>query len=188
VSWLVAVQKSVTTDTPATAHSSHLAAPAVGANPAGKSTKLAMAQANARTLRRAHHAPWREEPAVKWITVGTALAACAIAFPAALAAGTPVAHAKNGDTHVTGQGIQQTLDCNDSTLLVDGTSNTVNAKGTCWAVTMMGSGNTVIADTVVNDITVYGWDQTVYFHNGDPFIRDRGRELAMVNRIDRVPA
>jgi hypothetical protein len=95
-----------------------------------------MAQANARTLRPAHHAPWREEPAV----------------------------------------------------LVDGSSNTVNAKGTCRAVTMMGSGNTVIADTVINDITVYGWDQTVYFHNGDPFIRDRGRELAMVNRIDRVPA
>lgn len=32
----------------------------------------------------------------------------------------------------------------------------------------MGSGNTVVADTVVNDITVYGWDETVVFHNGDP--------------------
>lgn len=44
------------------------------------------------------------------------------------------AHAKNGDTHVTGQGIEQTLDCNDSTLMVDGTCNTVTALGTCWAV------------------------------------------------------
>ncbi|KMV23802.1 membrane protein [Mycobacterium heckeshornense] len=116
------------------------------------------------------------------------MAGCAVAIPAALAVGVPDAHAKNGDTHVTGQGVNQTVDCNDSTLLVDGTSNTVNALGTCWAVTMMGSGNTVIAETVVNDITVYGWDETVYFRNGEPFIWDRGRELGMPNRIDRVPA
>lgn len=117
-----------------------------------------------------------------------ALAACAVAIPAALAAGTSAAHAKNGDTHVTGQGIEQTLDCNDSTLLVDGTSNTITAVGTCWAVTVMGSGNTVVADTVVNDITVYGWDETVVFHNGDPYIPDRGRELGMTNRLMRAPA
>jgi hypothetical protein len=125
---------------------------------------------------------------VRWSTLGTALLACAAAIPFAMAVGAPPAHAKNGDTHVTGQGVQQTVDCNDSTLLVDGTGNTVNALGTCWAVTMMGSGNTVVADTVINDITVYGWNETVYFHNGDPFIWDRGRELGMVNRIDRVPA
>jgi Protein of unknown function (DUF3060) len=125
---------------------------------------------------------------MKWTTLGGPLAACVVAIPAAVAASTPAAHAQNGDTHVTGQGVERTLDCNDSTLLVDGTSNTVNAKGTCWAVTMMGSGNTVIADTVINDITVYGWDKTVYFHNGNPFIWDRGRQLCMVNRIDRVPA
>lgn len=121
-------------------------------------------------------------------TVSGALAACAVAVSAALTVSVPAAHAKNGDTHVTGQGVNQTVDCNDSTLLVDGTSNTVNALGTCWAVTMMGSGNTVIAETVVNDITVYGWDETVYFRNGEPFIWDRGRELGMPNRIDRVPA
>ncbi|WP_163756558.1 DUF3060 domain-containing protein [Mycobacterium botniense] len=115
------------------------------------------------------------------------LVAWALAVPAALTGGTPAANAKNGDTHITGQGVEQTVDCNDSTLLVDGTANTVHALGTCWAVTMMGSGNTVIADTVVNDITVYGWNETVYFHNGDPFIWDRGRELGMVNRITRVP-
>jgi hypothetical protein len=132
--------------------------------------------------------PWREGLAVNRRTVSSALAVCAVAIPAALAVGAPSAHAKNGDTHVTGQGVNQTVDCNDSTLLVDGTSNTVNALGTCWAVTMMGSGNTVIADTVVNDITVYGWDETVYFHNGEPVIWDRGRELGMTNRIGRVPA
>jgi hypothetical protein len=125
---------------------------------------------------------------VKWTTLGTALAACVVAIPSAIAVGAPPAHAKNGDTHATGQGVQQTLDCNGSTLLVDGTGNTVTALGTCWAVTMMGSGNTVIADTVINDITVYGWNETVYFHNGDPFIWNRGRELGMVNRIDRAPA
>lgn len=63
-----------------------------------------------------------------------------------------------------------------------------SALGTCWTVTVMGSGNTVIADTVVNDITVYGWDETVVFHNGDPLMWDRGHELGMMNRLMRTPA
>jgi Protein of unknown function (DUF3060) len=51
---------------------------------------------------------------------------------------------------------------------------------------MMGTGNAVVADTVVHDITVYGWwDETVYFKNGQPLM-DRGRELSMVNRINHV--
>ncbi len=116
--------------------------------------------------------------------VGT-LAVCA-ATVVAIPAGTPVAHAKNGDTHITGQGVETVIDCGDATLYVNGTNNIVTAKGSCWAVTMMGTGNTVIADTVVNDITVYGYDGTVYFKNGDPVIWDRGRELGMVNRIQRV--
>ena len=119
--------------------------------------------------------------------VGRSLAACLVAFPVALMC-TPVAQAKNGDTHVTGQGIVQTIACNDATLHVIGTSNTVTALGTCWAVTVQGSSNIVVADNVINDITVYGYDQTVFFHNGEPFIWDRGRELGMTNRIDRVPA
>jgi hypothetical protein len=125
---------------------------------------------------------------VKRTAVGCAVAACLIAVPAAVAAGIPTAQAKNGDTHITGVGIVQTLDCNESTLFVNGTGNVITAKGACWAVTMQGSSNTVVADTVINDITVYGWNQTVLFHDGEPFILDRGRELAMVNRIDRVPA
>ena len=75
-----------------------------------------------------------------------------------------------------------------STLFVNGTGNTINALGTCWAVTLQGSSNIVIADNVVNDITVYGCDQTVLFNSGDPPSCDRGRELGMTNRIDRVPA
>ena len=55
-------------------------------------------------------------------------------------------------------------------------------------MTVQGSSNIVIADTVINDITVYGYDQTVFFHNGNPFLWDRGRELGMTNRLDRVPA
>jgi hypothetical protein len=101
---------------------------------------------------------------------------------------TPAAHAKNGDTHITGIGVQQTIDCNESTLLINGSYNYITAVGACWAVTMQGSSNIVVADTVINDITVYGNDQTVLFHNGEPFIWDRGRELGMTNRIDRVPA
>jgi hypothetical protein len=110
--------------------------------------------------------------------VGRSLAACAITFPAALGVGVPAAHAKNGDTHITGQGIVQTLDCNESTLIVMGTGNTINALGSCWAVTVQGSSN----------IIVYGNDQTVFYKNGEPTVWDRGRELGMTNRIDRVPA
>jgi hypothetical protein len=121
-------------------------------------------------------------------SVGRSLAACVIAFPAALAVGVPAAQANNGDTHITGQGIVQTIDCNESTLIVVGTGNTVTALGTCWAVTVQGSSNVVVADTVINDITVYGYNQTVLFHNGDPTLWDRGREQGMTNRLDRAPA
>lgn len=123
-----------------------------------------------------------------WTAVGRSLAACAITLPIASAVGAPAAHAENGDTHVTGTGITRTLDCNDSTLLVNGTGNQIFAKGTCWAVTVMGTGNVVVADTVINDITVYGYDQTVFYKFGDPVLWDRGRELGMTNRLDRVPA
>jgi len=123
-----------------------------------------------------------------WTAVGRSLAACAITLPTALAVGVPAAHAENGDTHITGVGITRTLDCNESTLMVNGTGNQIFAKGTCWAVTVMGTGNVVVADTVINDITVYGYDQTVFYKNGDPILWDRGRELGMMNRLDRVPA
>jgi hypothetical protein len=124
---------------------------------------------------------------VNWTPVLGSLAACALAIAATPAAAPPSAHAKNGDTHVTGQGVQQTLDCNDATLIVDGTGNSVNALGNCWAITVMGSDNTIVADSVTHDITVYGWDQTVFYHQGAPFIWDRGRELGMTNRLQQVP-
>jgi hypothetical protein len=88
--------------------------------------------------------------------------------------------------HVTGMGIEQTIDCNGATLLVDGTRNTVNALGTCWAVTVMGSGHTVVADNIVHDITVYGSNESVFYKSGQPFMWDRGRELGMTNRISQV--
>jgi hypothetical protein len=114
------------------------------------------------------------------------MAACA-AVVVAGGVGAPSAAAKNGDTHITSIGSVQTIDCNNSTLFVNGAGNTITALGSCWAVTMQGSGNTVIADNVVNDITVYGYDQTAYYKTGDPFVVDRGRELGMVNKIDRIP-
>jgi Protein of unknown function (DUF3060) len=122
-----------------------------------------------------------------WKALSRSLAACLVAVSAALAVGVPGAQAKNGDTHVTGIGVKQTIDCNDSTLIVLGSGNTVTALGTCWAVTVQGSGNTIVADNVINDITVYGSDQTVFYKNGEPRVWDRGRELGMTNRIDRVP-
>ena len=85
-------------------------------------------------------------------------------------------------------GSNQTIDCNESTLIVLGANNTINALGTCWAVTVQGSGNLIVADNVINDITVYGSDQTVFYKTGDPVVWDRGRELGMMNRIDRIPA
>src|ERR1700679_1623840 len=108
----------------------------------------------------------------------------AIAFTSA--AGAPTGHAKNGDTHVTGMGIEQTVDCNGATLLVDGTRNTVNALGSCWAISVMGSGHTVVADNVVHDITVYGSNESIFYKSGEPFVWDRGRELGMTNRISHV--
>ena len=55
-------------------------------------------------------------------------------------------------------------------------------------MTVQGSSNIVVADNVVNNIIVYGFDQTVFYKNGEPFVWDRGRELGMINRIDRVAA
>ncbi|WP_428844573.1 DUF3060 domain-containing protein [Mycolicibacterium hodleri] len=125
---------------------------------------------------------------MSWRALGTSLAAGVIVVSSALCVGVPTAQAKNGDTHITGQGINQTLDCNESALIIVGTGNTINAVGTCWGISVQGSSNIVIADNVINDITVYGFDQTVLFHSGDPLLWDRGRELGMTNRIDRVPA
>lgn len=124
---------------------------------------------------------------MKLTSAGTALIGCA-ALSAGLVAGTPVAAAKNGDTHITGVGVTRTVDCNDSLLLINGSNNFITALGNCWAVTMQGSYNTVVADNVINDITVYGFEQTAFFKNGAPAIIDRGRELGMTNRIARVPA
>lgn len=118
-------------------------------------------------------------------TAASLAAAACVAVPLVTA---PGAAAKNGDTHVTGTSVERTIDCNESLLLVNGTNNTIYAKGVCWAVTVQGSGNTVVADTIINDVTVYGWNQTVLFHNGAPALIDRGRELGMTNRISWVPA
>lgn len=117
---------------------------------------------------------------------GRAVAASALAIAFTSAAGAPSGLAKNGDTHITGMGIEQTVDCNGATLLVDGTRNTVNALGTCWAISVMGSGHTVVADNVIHDITVYGSNESVFFKNGDPVVWDRGRELGMTNRVSHV--
>lgn len=146
-----------------------------------------------------------------WRAVARSLAACLAAFPLALTASVPDANAEpdpvvcnpylrncadnavvgahvQGDTHITGVGIEQTIDCNESTLLVNGSYNTIYAVGSCWAVTMQGSSNMVIADNIVNDVTVYGSDQTVLYKSGEPIVLDRGRQLGMVNHIDRVAA
>lgn len=128
---------------------------------------------------------------MKWTTVSGMAAFCAAVVTGALVGQTGAAapaHAIYGDTHIVGQGIQQTIDCNNATLYVYGSQNIINAVGTCWAVTLQGSSNTVIVDTVVNDITAFGIDQTVFFHNGNPALIDRGRELGMANRLQRVPA
>jgi len=115
------------------------------------------------------------------------LAAVVLTASAVLMA-SPLAQAKNGDTHITGQGISRTIDCNNATLIVVGTGNQINALGTCWAVTVQGSSNVIVADNVINDVTVYGYDQAVFYKNGSPIVWDRGRELGMTNRVDRVPA
>jgi hypothetical protein len=120
---------------------------------------------------------------VRWTRLAGSLATCAITLAAAPA---PTGLAKNDDTHITGNSNEQVLDCNGGTLIVNGTSNVITAKGNCWAVTVMGSSNTIVADSVTHDITAYGYNQTVFFHDGDPILWDRGRELGMTNRLQRV--
>lgn len=123
-----------------------------------------------------------------WQALSRSMAACMVVVPVGFAVGVPAAQAKNGDTHITSIGSNQTIDGNESTLLVNGSGNTITALGTCWAVTVQGSGNLIVADNVLNDITVYGSDQTVFYKSGEPVVWDRGRELGMMNRIDRIPA
>ena len=106
----------------------------------------------------------------------------------ALASVNPVAYAEDGETHITGQGVLRTVDCKGSTLIVVGTGNQIFALGNCWAVTVQGSSNVIVADNVINDITAYGFDQKVFYKNGEPIVWDRGRELGMTNQINRVPA
>ncbi|MBS9534928.1 DUF3060 domain-containing protein [Mycobacterium sp. M1] len=121
---------------------------------------------------------------MRWTALGAALLCLA---GGVATVGTPRAQAIGGDTHIVGVSEIHTLDCNGGTLFLNGTNLTVHAMGTCWAITTQGSQNTVIAETVVNDITVYGNDTTVYYHFGDPLLFDRGRELGMTNRLQRVP-
>ena len=103
--------------------------------------------------------------------------------------GAPAAGAKWGDTHITSCGARaRPIDCGGGTLFVNGSDNLVIALGSCQAVTVQGSGHTVVADNVENDITVYGSGNTVLYKGGNPVVIDRGRELGMTNRIDRVPA
>lgn len=123
---------------------------------------------------------------MNWTAVTGSLATCVITLVATPAAPAPLAHAKNGDTHVIGQDLTQVVDCNDATLIVNGASNNITALGNCYAVTVMGSGNTIVADSVSHDITVYGYDETVFYKSGSPFLWDRGRELGMTNRLQQV--
>ena len=47
--------------------------------------------------------------AVNWTTVAGSLATCVITIALTPAATAPAAHAKNGDTHVIGEGLEQTV-------------------------------------------------------------------------------
>lgn len=121
---------------------------------------------------------------MKWTALVTAL----LGFAAASLGGGATAHAAPGDIHIYGVHETHTLNCNGATLFVNGVNLTIHVMDSCWAVTMQGSQNTVIANTIVNDVTVYGNDQIVFYHNGDPLLFDRGRELGMTNRLQRVAA
>ncbi|MGE2732236.1 DUF3060 domain-containing protein [Mycolicibacterium vaccae] len=124
---------------------------------------------------------------MKSMPAGRLLAACALTA-GAVCVTAPSASAINGDTHITGVGLVETIECNNATVFVNGANNQVNVLGNCWAVTVQGSYNTVVADHVTNDITVYGFNQTVLYKGGEPIVWDRGRELGMTNTINRVPA
>lgn len=120
---------------------------------------------------------------MKWTAITGSLATCLITV---IAAPAPLALAKNGDTHIIAEDTEQVVDCGDATLIVNGTGNNITALGNCYAVTVMGSNNTIVADSVSHDITVYGYDQAVFYKNGSPILWDRGRELGMTNRLQHV--
>jgi Protein of unknown function (DUF3060) len=128
--------------------------------------------------------------AMTFTVVAAAVSLSPVSAPVAGACGPHGLHidACPGDTHITGVAQNQTIDCGDGTLFINGSDNFITALGSCHAITLQGSGNTVVADNVVNDITVFGFGQTVLYKNGTPAVIDRGRELGMINRIDRVPA
>jgi hypothetical protein len=118
----------------------------------------------------------------------TVACCAAVMFLVVPIASGPTANARGeGDTHITSVGSSMTIDCNNATLFVNGSWNTIYAAGTCYAIAVQGSGNIITAETVTDDITVYGWNQTVMYRNGDPYVLDRGRELGMVNNINRIP-
>ena len=70
----------------------------------------------------------------------------------------------------------QTIDCNKSTLLVNGTANTAYALGSCWAVTMQGSSNVVVTDNIVDNVIVYGKRPDRLLQERRAVVWDRGRE------------
>ena len=99
-------------------------------------------------------------------------------------AGSSGAQVEIGNTINYGSfGTTADIDCADGkSLNVGGSNNTLTVKGSCASVNIGG------ADNIVDNVIVYGSDQTVFYKGGDPVVWDRGRELGMVNRIDRVPA
>ncbi len=89
-----------------------------------------------------------------------------------LAAPPPAAHARRDNSMSLRQ---HRADANASNyLLVNGTQNIVTALGTRGDRDGL---NQSLSPTRSSTITVYGWDETVFFRNGDPFIWDCGREL-----------
>ena len=120
---------------------------------------------------------------MNWTAIAGSLATCVIAHrrPGRRA---PVVQAKNGDTHITGQGIEQTPRLQQLRRCSwKGSDNTINALGFVWAVTVRGSSNIIVADNIVGQRPrVRQQPDRLLQERPDPTVWDRGRELGMVNR------
>lgn len=105
---------------------------------------------------------------MNWTAVAEARATCDVPLAAVPAAPPPAARAKSGGTDTRGEGVEQTVRCDEATVLVNSTRDVDTARGICCAVTVMGSSDTGIAATVRHDITMNGSDETVFPHTGTP--------------------
>jgi hypothetical protein len=84
-------------------------------------------------------------------------------------AAAPTTPSPGSSQSVSGIKDTKTVICNDSDLIISGSSNTITVTGQCASVTVAGTGNIVVLDSA-ESITASGFDNKVTYHSGTPHI------------------